>query len=746
MTITIDLGTTTAAADYPIVETRVYAKQRWIHEWFEQEGVYVDRIVWAAAPRIGMAQLYCRYGVGMLPGEHLFKQLGRLSVARYFCRIDVTMVSLLVAGTTKTMRWYGIIDLTNDIVEGDGISNLQSGRQALIAYGLEGELYRYPIRDCQYKQSSTGLVLRSVGALECNANDRQNRTPSITAAGYHVFSEDLDTAQYWSTRDIVRYVVGDHSPKNSLTPEDSQRLGSYSIPTEIDLDGILNLPSWDAPRLPLHGMSPGQVLNVLMARQRLLGWRTEVIDDDTLRIIPFTFAGTEISLTPPNKIPKNPNTFHIAVHRAADADVSVRFDQTGTFDQVIVEGAQRRSAFTVSNESGWGYTLEAGWTAALETEYEAAASGSPSYPASSEVDERRRMNAVVRGSDRLATVFSRFQLPAIWAFTAGDGGGVNFYPVFPRDVRYNEADDYESVTEVYRPEMAILPTIPLLSDVDYSSGTTGGNWLGTGDRHEELPPIVLIEMPERPGKYAPIETAGMRADLPRTDIDTNHRWSASVRVNTRVRELAFYVNVGGQPQHVIGGLDFSPLAEDRDLGKFDWRAIVATVAIEEPRRCYGAWPDVTELPVLDIVRVLRIQAGDDYRQDFMPEGTVLGIDTSGALVKNPQAQWINDARVQLQELARIAFEWYGVERRILELSTKRVNGHLSVGDLIVSVSRTAGQDIEVGTCITQISIDSPLSNSAAPRGATMRWTTAYAELDPLQIKPPNHLPATSRGR
>jgi hypothetical protein len=160
------------------------------------------------------------------------------------------------------------------------------------------------------------------------------------------------------------------------------------------------------------------------------------------------------------------------------------------------------------------------------------------------------------------------------------------------------------------------------------------------------------------GKYVSIEAAGTRSDLPRTDEDGNERWSASVRVNTRVREPALY-RVSGQAQHVIAGADFTGRTWCRWWG----RTMVCTVAVEEERRCYGAYPDADDLPVLDVVRVMRIQAGDDYRQDFMPEGTVLGVDAAGALVKSPQPQWINDARTKLYELAKFAYQWYGTERR-----------------------------------------------------------------------------------
>jgi hypothetical protein len=221
----------------------------------------------------------------------------------------------------------------------------------------------------------------------------------------------------------------------------------------------------------------------------------ETTSPDTLKIVPFTFTGTPITVNTGKVIAANPATKHIQAWDSSESDVSVQFDASGLFDQVIVEGAKRRSAFTVGQTAGWGYTLEAGWTGTLETEYEAAGSGEPDYPAAAEIDERRRRNAIVRGSDRLASVFGRYQLPANWNGTAGDGGGVTWYTVFPTDVAYGDPDDFDTAADIYRPSIGFLPTIPLLADMDYSLGVSGGDWVGTGDRHEEMAPIVLIETP-----------------------------------------------------------------------------------------------------------------------------------------------------------------------------------------------------------------------------------------------------------
>jgi hypothetical protein len=158
-------------------------------------GVAVDRIIWGAAPRISTAQLYWRYGIGRLAGTSTFEQLARKEWQRFYCKIAVRTPSLLVAGNHDTVYWYGVIDLTRDIVEGRDLA-VPSGRQAMIAYGLEGDLYRYAIRDAVHRPPADwSWSVRGPTQFD----EKQNRTTAKTAAGYYVRREP-DTSLLWSTR------------------------------------------------------------------------------------------------------------------------------------------------------------------------------------------------------------------------------------------------------------------------------------------------------------------------------------------------------------------------------------------------------------------------------------------------------------------------------------------------------------------------------------------------------------------
>jgi len=724
MTVTtLDLSSAVGAQPYPLT-INVYMRQFWTAAWTLIEDIAVDRVVWAMSPRIGIAQLYWRYGIGKLPDQLAMAQISRKDLTRWWVKLEVVSPSLTIPDTVTVRDWYGVVDLTRDRVDGD--ITVASGRQAFIAYSLEQLLFTYPIRHSVFGDSGdTGI--HHIG-LTFNGKSKGNRSAGDSPLGYPVFSEAAEGSK-WTSRDIVRYVIGAYPISRSGDVEPEQRFTGNTLNTDFDPNGLQYLPSWDAPELKLHGRSPGQILNAIMARHRLLGWRIVVTASDTLRVTPYSFATEDIVLTNENRIKANPSLYHIDAYDAADTLVSVRLDSTGKYDQVIADGARRRSCFSISDADS---TLVPGWTSNDEANYGLGASADAGYPAASEVDERRRLNHESRTAGEMREVYSRFQLPLLWDYEAGDGEGGLKYPAFIESPSHGFPDDFASAQDPYRPSIGFEPTLPLLSGVDYSvSMYPPVGYTGTG---EELPPIVVIELPEDPGHYAPVQHAGSVADLPNTDPNSNRRWSASVRVNVRQHEKALYVRVTGQPQHVIAADDFVPLTEDRELGQFKWQTMIATVSVREDRRVTGAWPDAAAIVGKEAIRILRIHAGDTFRLDQLLAGTVVGVDReSGGLVKSTKARMLNDDRAALVNIAQVAYQWYGVERKVLELQTAKIHGELNIGDVVWSISRTAQADIDVGTVITQIVIENPLSASEAPPAATMSIVTAFAELDPLRV-------------
>lgn len=735
MATNVDLSTQAGAQEYP-VQVRVWTKANWLDEWAEDTGLQVNSVTWEVAPRIGTAQLYFRYGIGKLYDSQVFETLARKEIDRHFVKIQLLTDHPTVAGATLAKYWYGIVEITRDVIEGS--ADVPRGRQTILAYGLEHLLYQNPVRSSVYYKDSVTRLGDSLAGLTFNENGVANMIDD--EGGANRFTADLsaDETDYWSTKDIVRYLCEFHSIPDPTVHIGEQIATHSTIKIALQLDRSDVLPTWDRPVLESHGRTLGQLFNALMPRHRLLGWYTEISDVDptTLRIVPYTFAGYDLTIVPGQTIPANPNEKTITVHESAQTQLHVEWDRSGQYDQVIVEGAKRRSVFTMTAHVGTG-TLEKGWTDELEVEYEKAASEAAGYPASSEVDERRRRNADSRGRDRLRSVFSRFKLPDDWDFMAGYG--MLQVPVFPVDVPYGDEDNFNSGVYVYRPHLSLLPTLPLIAGKEYfhfeTEPDTEPEDLGLGNLGEELPPFAIIQVPQDDSKWAYLHKVGMTADTPNTIPEANRRWSARIRVNSRIREPAFHVDVTGQPQHVIASQDFDGLAEDRDLGDLDWRNMLATVAVEEDRRVYGAYPHIEQVESIDHVRVLRIDAGDQFRLDFMPYRTCLGISARGTPIFTTGPQWLNDDRAALYRVAKLAYEWYGTERRALRMVTKKITNGIDIGDLITSVSTgpETSHELPINTVVTQVAIEFPMTDQARPAVAQMSFSTAFAQLDPLRV-------------
>ncbi len=90
---------------------------------------------------------------------------------------------------------------------------------------------------------------------------------------------------------------------------------------------------------------------------------------------------------------------------------------------------------------------------------------------------------------------------------------------------------------------------------------------------------------------------------------------------------------------------------------------------------------------------------------------------------------IRDDRPLLEQIARVAYEWYGRRRQALTLTYVGASNLFRVGDLITTIGSGATEE-PIRTVITEIRID-----LARDQGETHRTTiqTQWAELDVLRL-------------
>lgn len=230
-------------------------------------------------------------------------------------------------------------------------------------------------------------------------------------------------------------------------------------------------------------------------------------------------------------------------------------------------------------------------------------------------------------------------------------------------------------------------------------------------------------------------------------------------------EVFFVVTAGtgpsaGDDSDLVGGSDTgysyattmkpeSTNIDDEDLGKVDWRKMRATICYEDDRFCESIYPPKV-LIGLDNVRVLRVDAGKDYRLDWVQPETVVDLDEEGNAVTSSSGGYIRDDRLGLEEIARRAYGFYGVIRGILKMSMDYRNtaSGIRLGRLVSKI-RNGSENLAVfefdppdwqpkydvvDSVITEIRVDFPYAESETPIDRIgrpkMSIQTSFGELDP----------------
>jgi len=702
-------------------EHRVYRRSNWASDWVEEYGLHCEEAVWSVAPSISTATLVEDWGDiagAALPHVTEFEATARVTDLRdRYIKIEFDME--LVSGSWTTKTWYGVCRAQEDTPVG----------QRWICYGLEILLADTFVWDSWWQKAGDTPVKIERG-LTFNRRRKPNKAAGTWLA-VHYFGSDPETNQYWSTSDCILYLLERHSPRD--------KFGGKTIPFALNPSPGIPV-SWDRPELPTHGMSTWELLCQLLPRQRMMGFYLDVDETtapDEITINPFSFTrdAIPIDVAGAEPIPANDNLYKLDWTASLETVYSLKISTLETFHQCIARGSRRRACFSVSVTDA---NLEAGWTAEHETEYELAASGAAAYAAAG-VAVRERMNAEVRGSVRLRDVYARFQIPRDWDGLAGNGQGSDKYNVF----NLGGAGTTGFPGKVYDLELELEPTLPMLEGVDYSiDQIRNGTFDESDSSGQEMAPVVWWKIPNTsPQRWAPVDTLARNAAVEEEASTEHHKWSGQVSVERDGR--AFRVDVSGAPQHVLAETDFAALPDcnDEDLGDNDWREMIATVSVLEDRYAEGAWPETID-GAPDVARIMYINAGELYQQNYVNRKTIVDVDGDGALVET-SGGYTRDDTDRLKAIARTAFAWYGQARRVLTLETGWLTVDVGLGDFVTAFATTTAdgdssdpanefyQSRQVGSVITEVAITTPRLGPGIYDAPQMRLVTGSGELDAL---------------
>lgn len=604
---------------------------------------------------------------------------------------------------------------------------------------------------------------------------------------------------YWSTRDIVEYALGYWLPVANN--------GDKRFDVRISFENLFKLPDWDKPVVDTHGHRPLEVLRRVLSRRRLYVWWIEMDEKErdangapVLRFRVQTTTAVDVG-EPGQAIPANDDVLAIDADSDASIQIALETDKNSVYDQIIVQGAKRRNVMSLEfetpgvdiavNKFGAEHRGEPYWPKVLQDKYGEGASKLAAYIALTDRDEKKRFNDLERARDEYQDVFQRFGMsfepgrinypippesPTAWGtgnvYSVGtvlaDGNFV--YEVIATSGEESTGtepfDDPWHVYEVWYENcfgsLRLVQKLPLLATRDYS-----GNKIASGDTKnatlnetvpEELTMFVVFKSEAKaiPGEEAVEEKyiwASKNSQLglnpPKEEEDRD--WSSTVRVVKD--DTSFHIKLSGKDTrpHSIAKSTLLPLdVDEEDEGKVDWQKMIATIAYEGDRYCESVYPPEI-LGIIDNLRVLRVDAGRDYKLDWVQPDTVVDIDAEGQLVRSDSGGYIRDDRLELEDIARRAHGYYGVQRGILSLTSgyKDTGSGIRLGRMISKV-RNGSVDVDAGdplagptyvplwrnvnSVITSIKVVIPYQESEAPvtelPPVTIAIKTAFGELDP----------------
>jgi hypothetical protein len=688
--------------------TTVYTKTAWADAWVEQPLLGAIQLSMQAAPAHPSAVLWYRYGKGLLqeigsrPADSTPATIARGGYLGKYVKISVSGLG----------DWYGVITDNSDTRKGELPTAVPSGVEQYTAFGLTWFLDQVPILKSKVKYSGGTQTIDRVIPFN-GGTDGSNRPNRVTWKNYDSTSKcftdrsQTTTPLAWKAKHAVEYILDNFAPVNAA--------GSVLIPFGLHASALTFL-DYEIGRIEYAGKTPWQVLNQLIDRTRTLGWHV-ILDSGTLKVKVWSQTPSIITLPSGSSIPANPDLTDYDF----DAAVNIQNAVVGTtlmayYDQIIVLGERAGSVFSIRPQTNF----EKDWTTADVTKYNAGASGKSGYSSLADSD-KEAANQDVRASDPLARVFSWWKPNASWnGRSATDPVSGTAPYVFPTIDADGETDTAVPA-HVQRAALRVQTYMPLRQGVDYTKPITPDRENDDTAETDFLPPMLLLQV--APIRSTP-DAGWVHCERLNQSIDagsTKRGYEYSVDLAVREDAPGVILRTAGAPQHFIAKELFVSQGEFEDIPTaqgINHDKWIATVYMQQDNYCRAQYPLQDDLPSLDLVRQLVIRVGGAFL-DYIVPGTIVSVD-AGELKKTSLGGWLRDDRDKLRDIARLAFAWYGQERRILNLSFRGITTGFEIGHLIETIGSGANLQT-INTCITCVSYDL--------QAGTTQLHTQFGELD-----------------
>lgn len=696
-------------ASAPVVTC--YTKATWAGSWTEQPLLECLQLVEQVAPAHPSAVLRYRYGkallpeIGSRPADAVLATVARGSLIGKYVKIDVTGLGI----------WYGVLVNTDDRRDGELTGNVPSGVETYTAMGMTWFLDQTPILQTKVKTLAGSWVIDRVIPFNGGTDPDPMRRNRVAWKNYDptlkCFTDRFLTpaVEAWKASHAVEYILENFAPVNAA--------GSVLVPFALDATALTFL-DYEIGQISYEGATAWAVINSLIDRRRGLGWHA-YIDSGTVKLKVWSQTTTDITLPSGSTIPANPDTMTYNFDSAVNVkDASVSTTIMARYDQVICRGEQAGSVFTVRPQTNF----EKDWTTADQSKYNTAASTKTGYSSLSDSD-KEAANQDVRAGDNLARVFSWWRLKKTWdgrSATDPVSGTAPF--AFPK----MDADGYldtETRANIQRSGLRIQQFLPMRQGVDYTKAIVPELDLEDDSETDYLAPLMFLKTQAirtssaADGGWVHCERLNQSAEA----NSSRRPYSYPVELLVREDTPGLILRVVGKPQHYIAQDLYTPngsfenIAAGEGINHDQW---LATIYMLQDAYARAQYPEQADMPSLDLVRPLLLNIRGAHC-DYMLPGTIVAVD-AGELKKNVSGGFVRDDRPKLRDIARMAYMWYGQERRILNLSFRGISSGFSLGHLITTIGSGSNTQT-INTAITSITYNL--------QAGTTTLLTSFGELD-----------------
>ncbi len=721
----------------------VFAKATWADDWAEAEaGVKCDGVSDAASPDVGESTL--RFTYGRVQGEDgTWSTRMRITLGPY---VKVAISQGIEDGEPVTRDWIGRVVNTVDNQsatlsfpdsEAEDPTLIETGQQVFHCRDFKFDLER-TIIDASMVETSAGGVTRlqrvgraigfNLGQGRDADHERVNnmRVEDVPdeihgPVRYSYFAFNLKDAVPWTVADILDYLLGYFSPRGTNGHDDFgwQKPGVEDVPILEALE----------PTARVHGKNLKAILDALIDRRRLAGWRVIMSIDDEGHEHPqidvFTFNSSDITLPSGLVIPKNPNTVTWYFGDQIDIRSAKLIDDEGThYEQVIARGQPLGFCFTIGDSRS--NSVEPDWDqSTLQDIYDTAGTDQAGYAGLTNDADRLDWIHDHRVDPTVHKVYRYFRLAKAFA------GSFGVTIVCP------DYEDPELPTAFWYPGLKFIDKLPLLLDHDYATVDPVDivDHTIAGSFPEYMRPFAVINTsPDDPmdpyygtGEFwefvHSIAGAGwLDATLP----SGGESWSGSLKMQDH--QPGFIIDVHGYQQHVLAKDEFEPanaLDTANNAAFSRWQKMLVTVFMEADQHVEARYPADGDVATADLKRPLIIDV-PNARLDYLAPDTVIGINPGGSL-KTSSGGYVRDDRTLLKDIARSAWGWYGQTRKALTVTQRDLVCDLEVGQLITNIG-SADNPIAVNSVITRIDFD-------LIQG-TVTVQTQFGQFDPRNLGEP----------